>query len=363
MGRRASSGLAESFAGVYTLLVVYASLYPFSGWRDNGAPLGAFLGGGWPRYWTVFDLLVNVLGYVPLGFLWAALLRVPLGGAAATLLAFAGGAALSLAMETLQNFLPTRVASNVDLGSNALGMLAGALAALRWGGAILAGGVVARLRDRLVLAGGGGDAGLLLLALWFLAQLNPEILLFGTGDLRRLLGLPAPLPFSAEGFSRLEAMIAGSATIAVGLLGAVLLEGARLAALVGLLAATLAVRMLAQAALVAPDQWSHWLTPGNGAGVAFGCLVVAVAAFLPRTVQRVLAALALLAATAFVNLAPDNPYLANLIQGLPQGQFLNFNGLTRLASSLWPFLALPWLMLAGASRRGNGASAPGLERR
>jgi hypothetical protein len=27
------------------------------------------------------------------------------------------------------------------------------------------------------------------------------------------------------------------------------------------------------------------------------------------------------------------------------GQFLNFNGLTRLISSLWPFLALPWLMI------------------
>jgi hypothetical protein len=34
-----------------------------------------------------------------------------------------------------------------------------------------------------------------------------------------------------------------------------------------------------------------------------------------------------------------------MLQVWNPGQFLNFNGLTRLISSLWPFLALPWLMI------------------
>ena len=58
-----------------------------------------------------------------------------------------------------------------------------------------------------------------------------------------------------------------------------------------------------------------------------------------------MAALALLFATVMVNVAPENPYLLNTLQIWNPGQFLNFNGLTRLIASLWPFLALPWLMI------------------
>jgi hypothetical protein len=56
--------------------------------------------------------------------------------------------------------------------------------------------------------------------------------------------------------------------------------------------------------------------------------------------------MALMLATVFANLMPDNPYFEHTLSVWRQGHFLNFNGLTRLASSLWPFLALPWLMLS-----------------
>ena len=36
----------------YALLIIYASLYPLSGWRDSGGDPLAFLGAAWPRYWT-----------------------------------------------------------------------------------------------------------------------------------------------------------------------------------------------------------------------------------------------------------------------------------------------------------------------
>ena len=64
-----------------------------------------------------------------------------------------------------------------------------------------------------------------------------------------------------------------------------------------------------------------------------------------RTLAAIAVALALLLATVMVNIAPENPYLLNTLQIWNPGQFLNFNGLTRLISSLWPFLALPWLMI------------------
>ena len=64
--------------------------------------------------------------------------------------------------------------------------------------------------------------------------------------------------------------------------------------------------------------------------------------FLPGLASSVTA---LLLATVMVNVAPENPYLLNALHLWNPGQFLNFNGLTRLVSSLWPFLALPWLMI------------------
>ena len=52
-----------------------------------------------------------------------------------------------------------------------------------------------------------------------------------------------------------------------------------------------------------------------------------------------------MAATVLVNLAPPNPYSAAALATWRQGHFLNFNGLTRLVSILWPFLTLPFLLL------------------
>ena len=335
-------------AAAYTLLVIYGSLTPFSGWRDTGAPLSAFLFAAWPRYWTVFDLITNVLAYLPLGFIWVPTLQPRHGRFLAAALATALGIGLSLSMETLQNFLPTRVSSNLDFATNSLGALLGALAGARWGAILLDGGRLHALRTRLVGDGAMADAGLVLLALWLVTQLNPEILLFGNGDLRSmlgLLGLPAPLPYSAERFSWVEAGVVASNILAVGLLAGCLLRTARLALAAALLGGALVVKSFSLMLLMDAASGLSWATPGCTAGLAAGSLLWLAASFLPAAARQALAALSLLLATALVNLAPENPYLAAMLQVWQQGHFLNFNGLTRLASVLWPFLALPWLML------------------
>jgi hypothetical protein len=58
-----------------------------------------------------------------------------------------------------------------------------------------------------------------------------------------------------------------------------------------------------------------------------------------------------MAATVFVNLAVPNPYLAATLKVWQQGTFLNFNGMTRLASALWPFAALGYLIFLAARKR------------
>ena len=56
---------ATPVAWLYVGLIVYASLYPFEGWRWPALSPFAFLTLPWPRYWTAFDLLANLLGVKP----------------------------------------------------------------------------------------------------------------------------------------------------------------------------------------------------------------------------------------------------------------------------------------------------------
>ena len=344
MVSRHSSPLARYLAAAYALLVIYASLHPLSGWRDNGAPLLDFVTAAWPRYYTVFDLVTNMLAYVPLGFLLVPALHPRLRLGLAAVLAALTCFALSFSMETLQHFLPTRVPSNLDLAANGLGALLGAALGMRWGRELIDGGRLHAQRMRIVVHGKAADFGLVLLGLWLLTQLNPETLLFGTGDLRALLELE-PLPYSMKRNLFIEAGVAAGGTLAAGLIAWSLLRSPRRWMPGALLATALLIRAFSGAILVSAAQFGQWITPGNMLGLACGAPALLVALFLPAMAQRVLAALALFFATALVNLAPENPYLAATLQVWQQGHFLNFNGLTRLVSSLWPFAALPYLML------------------
>ena len=65
--RRVAWELALLYAG----LIGYASLYPFAPWSSNGLPWWSFVTYPWPRYWSRFDVIANLLGYLPLGFLLA----------------------------------------------------------------------------------------------------------------------------------------------------------------------------------------------------------------------------------------------------------------------------------------------------
>lgn len=117
----------------YTLLIIYASLTPFVGWRVPASNVFHFLT-VWPRYITRHDVLINILAYFPLGFLAAVCLhhwRNHETNPTAMLIVIAttAGAALSLGMETLQVFIPGRVAAVPDLLANTAGSLAGAILA------------------------------------------------------------------------------------------------------------------------------------------------------------------------------------------------------------------------------------------
>lgn len=347
---RRTSALPAHLAGAYTLLVLYASLYPFTGWRDTGSGPFVFLDAAWPRYFTGFDLAVNGLAYFPLGFIWATALQRHLPRPTACGVALLTGAVLSLGIETVQNYLPSRVPSNLDFACNAGGVLVGALAGLRWGGALLDGGRLHAWRERRFLSGPSGDIGLLLVGLWFLTQLNPETFLFGSGNLRGLIGLPAALPFAAEHFIALETVTVAGQTLAIALIGTRLAANHPLLLPLVLVTAALAVKSFALLVLMNGVHGLAWATPGSLAGLVLGLVLWAGLVQAPPAALQTAAALVLMLATVLANLMPDNPYLEDTLRVWQQGHFFNFNGLTRLVTALWPFLALPWLMLSRSPR-------------
>lgn len=328
----------------YALLIIYASLHPLAGWRDSGLDPLDFVSAAWPRYHTTFDLATNVIAYLPFGILCATTLRVGLPALPAALIATALGAGLSFALELTQNYLPNRVPSNLDVACNAAGALLGAIAGARWGRHILSERHHAIWRNHVMTRAPGTDFGVMLMAAWLMTQLSPEILLFGAGDLRQMLDLPPVQAFAPERFGHVETTIAASGLLAAGLIGHLLLRRRARLLTLSLLLLALAIKALAHALIAGPAAALAWLTPGASSGLAIGLLLWFGASFLAPPSRRAMAALALLFATVMVNAAPENPYLHNIAQTWQSGQFLNFNGLTRLICSLWPFLALPWLM-------------------
>ncbi len=347
------SRLARFSFAAYVLLVVYASLYPLQGWREPAGSAFAFLGAPWPRYVTAFDLAANFFGYLPYGLLCVLALRPPLPARTAALLALFSAAALSLAMEAVQSFLPARIPSNLDVVANVAGAACGAAAGAWLSPGLLGGGLLERLRAAAMAPGAAADLGLTLLGLWLFAQLNPATLLFGTGDLRDLFASTAGVRHAAELFVSVEAV-----TTAANLTAVVLLASAGMRAdapmrrlLAALIVTALLVKTFAFAVLMQAEHVLAWLTPGAQLGLAAGTLLALAALRLPRIARLALAAALLMAATVLVNLSPPNPYLAATLKVWEQGHFLNFNGLTRLVSAAWPFAALVYLVYLAASRR------------
>ncbi len=348
---RTAPTLPRNLALAYALLVAYACLHPLTGWKLTGLPLFDYLTAPWPKYYRGVDLVLNVLGYVPFGFVLVPAIPGRLGRAGVVLVATLIAAALSLGLETLQNFLPSRVSSNVDLACNTAGGLLGALLGLCWGHALFdERGWLHRWRSERIVAGHVGDMGLVLLGLWLLTQLIPGNFLFGSGDLRQALGLATPLHFDPERFIGLEAALVALALVGVGLFTRCITRRASPWLILFVLALGLGAKALAVTLFVPAADAMPWLTQGARRGLMWGAPLLAVALFLPRLQQHALAGVALLAATVLTNILPHDPYLLFDQGPMRQGSFLNFHGLTGLVATAWPFLALGYLAALGLWR-------------
>lgn len=343
---------------VYAVLVLYASLYPFTGWRDQGQLPWVFLLAAWPVYWTGFDLLANVLGYAPLGFLLALSALRSGRGRRAMLWATLGAAGLSLGLETLQSYLPARVPSNLDWVLNVAGAWAGALTATllekrgaldRW----------MRFRGRWFVPEARGA--LVLLALWPFALLFPSAVPLGLGqvferveaalaevllDTPFLEWLPVrdvelqPLVPLAE----MSCVLFGA--LIPCLLGFSVIPSAarRVVFVVTVFAAGLGATVLSSALSYGPMHAWAWVNLPVQTGLV---LAAGLALLLLRVSSRYCAVLLLFALgiyLAVINQAPSGAYFALTLQTWEQGRFIRFHGLAQWLGWAWPYAVLLYVL-------------------
>lgn len=366
---RSHRSTAGSLAAVYLMLVAYASLYPFEGWRwPAGQSLPALMALPWPPYRSRFDDWANLLGYAPLGaLLVAAVLRNGGSTARALVAGIAVPAAMSYVMEVVQNFIPGRYPSLRDWALNAAGAGAGALLAWmlqalglfdRW----------QRIRERWFVRDSSGAIALTLL--WPVALLFPTPIPLGLGqifhELRSLIeSALAGTPWAAvasAGFGTTpaaRALPAAKEAVAIGLgmLAPCLLAAAvtraglrRLFVPAGAAVLALATMTLSTALNFGPEHAWAWLTPVTLPAIGGATLLAVLVSPLG---PRVTAALGLVVLAALITLvadAPADPYYAASLQAWEAGRFIRFHGLAQWVGWAWPYAAMAWLMMRLARR-------------
>lgn len=352
---------AWPLALIYVALIVYASLYPFDGWRDQGIAPWAFLASPWPKYWTAFDLIANLAGYGPLGVLLAlgAMRRGGAVGRRAVTLATVIAAALSLTMEMLQSYLPVRVASNLDLGLNVLGA---------WGGAVLA-WILERLgaidrwsqfRERWFVQDARG--GLVLLALWPVALLFPASVPFGLGQVMERLEeavgtwlldtpflgwLPVREVERQPMGQALELMCVVLGLLIPCLLGFCIVRAAarRVLFLGAVLGVGVGATLLSAALSWGPSHAWAWVSTSVHVGLAVAGALAVLLVPLSRRACAALLLLVLAIHLTVLNQASPSPYFAQTLQIWEQGRFIRFHGLAQWLGWLWPYAALAYVLL------------------
>ena len=324
---------------VWALLLAYASLYPFVPLRlpTLEAVAGFF---SRPRYVTGFDVALNILAYVPMGTLACLYFRQSSEGVKPIVKALSFGAAFSFVMETCQLFIPNRIASMYDTLANAGGAL--------WGAMVFADPVyslvtrpLGELRERLLIPGVWGDAGLVLVMLWLIAQLNPALPFFGAGNIQGV----------AAGVMQLEILQWAAVAMSIwgfGLFVSSLLKGENgtLRVTLVLLSVALWLKFTAASLMLQPHFAEEWVSVGRVIGLAVGIMLLVPSRRFGRAGRIYLALVLVLAGALFSKIVGAYSPLEDFLRLFrwPYGQLASFATLTRFLHEVWPLMAVVFLI-------------------
>jgi VanZ family protein len=262
-------------------------------------------------------------------------------------------------MEALQNFLPSRVASNVDFGLNAGGTLIGAIAAtaLELAGAI---DRWSQFRERWFIPEARGA--LVLLALWPFALLFPASVPLGLGQVfERLEGAVAEwlqatpfLEWLPIRDVELQPLVPAADLLCVALgafipclLGYTILRSIGRRAVFAVVVVTLGTLVTALSAALSwgPSHAWAWVSLPVRLGLLFGLLLALLMLAVPRRGCAAVLLLALVVHLSVLNQAPASAYFADTLQAWEQGRFIRFNGLAQWLGWLWPYAVMAYVLL------------------
>lgn len=342
-------GLARLLAGGYLLLLAYGSLYPMRGWQPPETSVATILM-HLPSNPPPTDVATNLLVYVPAGLLL--MLALPGPRLPRSFIAVATCALLSLTLECLQAWLPSRSTSGLDLMLNTTGALLGTLAAPLASTAF---------RHRAKLPGyahplrhePATQAGLAALALWVGSHWAPFVPSLDPWQVWQSVK-PVWITIRDGGFNIRIAIAYALETLAIG------------AVLTGLLRQPYSAPFWLAGAMtvllvVKPLMVIRGLSAESLLGIALGCLLFTTVSG-PFTRRRAaLGAAALLVSWALTVLSepfaatPQKPF-----NWVPlRGHLTNpISGILDLLDTAWPGAVLAYLALRSGAR-GRGAFITG----
>jgi VanZ family protein len=334
----------------YVLMIVYASLSPFAGWQAAEQTFVGVLASPLGQAYTAFDAAANWLAYLPLGMLLTLNLSTRLRPLHSVLLATLAAVMLSMAMEYLQMYLPARAAASVDVLTNGVGALCGsALAVLiapqQWFAR------ATQWRIELFQRGEGVDFGLALVMLWMFAQINPSLPMLGNVFLTEEAGRIAA--FSPPQFSLWASAAVACNLLLIGLLLQTLFRIRRhvVAAVLLMLSVVALGKFITAAVLLRSWALMLWLNGEAVLGLLAGLALTGASFWLRRPV---LLWAALVTSAAYLALAAGvldsaAPTAAMRLYHWHYGHLRNFNGMSQIASAVFPLLLV--IYLAWARRR------------
>jgi VanZ family protein len=332
---------------LYTLLIVYGSLYPFTGWQLPDGNIRSSLVPKWPHHISLADSITNFLVYMPLGLLTIRFLFIYSSSLQRIFIATILGTIVSFILEWLQLFLPGRTASLSDVFLNASGTFAGAAFAEIFSKKTLIGSKLMAIRQHVFLPGRMADFGIIILILWALSQLLPLVPSLDLGNLKYGLKPLWNTLHDLHSFDLYQALVYAFSICGLGLIASFVLKDKKNTTIIFAFFATIV--FLCKVPIV-----GRQLSMEALAGLFIGLLLLILARCLTEPVLVVIAASAILSAFIIDELRPPSVPLSSLhpFNWIPfRHNMTNIMGLVSITEMLWKYASLSYLMILLRSQR------------
>jgi VanZ family protein len=323
------------FLLLYTLFIIYGSLFPLVDWRSPTQNLLVVWQQAMGQHLSRSDLLTNILVYIPLGFLLCSVCSQRLGTFSKVVLTVILGGMLSFAMEYIQLFLPARTSSPVDLILNVMSTIIGAISFCWLGKESSIGEVFIGWRNSWFISEKIADIGIMVVVLWVAVQLAPFVPSLDVGDIKNGL---RPLWLTLHDLSRFNCYRVTTYALNISSLGVGLLLITKLRSRVPILLGVFCGTVLLVKILIVGRQLSLEAV----AGLIIGFLLTFLIQRLSRGGLITIGGCSVVFAYVVDVIRPD-PTTVELhpFNWIPFGSQMmeNVSGIGSILDGLWPFVA------------------------